>query len=98
MSKLAEDLEYYYHEAYYRRDIKAGIKLITEVTGLVSLGALLLSALFVWLPGIGIPITAVAAVNVIRAATQAYTGLNAEERKQVRAVVRWVRGGIRLLD
>lgn len=31
MNLLAEDLERYYNEAYYRRDLKAGIKLIQEV-------------------------------------------------------------------
>ncbi len=98
MSKLSDDLEKYYDEVYYRRDLKAGIQLIVEVTGLVSLGSFLLSALFVWLPGIGIPITTVAAVRVIKAATEAYSNLDKQERKEVRAVVKWIKGGIRLID
>ncbi len=98
MSKLADDLELHYNEAYYRHDLKAGIKLIAEIAGAVSLGSLLLSILFVWLPGIGIPITAAVAVKVFKAAAEGYTNLDAEDRKKVRAVVRWTQGGIRLLD
>jgi len=98
MSKLAEDLDLYYNEAYYRRDIKAGIKLIKEITGLVSLGAVLVSALFIWLPGIGIPVTAVAAGHVIKAAVTAYADLDATQRKQVRGVVKFVQGRANLLD
>lgn len=98
MSKLSEDLDRYCDEVYYRRDIKAGIKLIVEITGLISIGTLLCSALFVWLPGIGIPITTFAAVRFIQAATEAYINLDEGERKKVRAVVRWVKGGISLVD
>jgi hypothetical protein len=98
MSKLADDLEFYGNEAYYRRDLKAGIKLIAEIAGAVSLGSLLLSILFVWLPGIGIPITAAVAIKVLKAAAEGYVNLDSEDRKKVRAVVRWTQGGIRLLD
>ena len=98
MSKLSEDLDHYANEAYYRKDIKAGIRLIAEVSGLITLGGLLLSALFVWLPGIGIPITTVVAIKVIKAATEAYVNLDATDRKKVRAVVRWANGGIQLID
>ncbi|GJM30921.1 MAG: hypothetical protein DHS20C17_35560 [Cyclobacteriaceae bacterium] len=98
MNPLAEDLERYYNEAYYRRDLKAGLKLIQEVLGMVTIGGLLISALFVWLPGIGIPITTVAAIRVIQGVTQCYSQLDAEERKQVRGVVRWLNGSINLLD
>lgn len=98
MSQLANDLEKYYNEAYYRRDIKAGIKLIGEITGLISLVTLLSSALFIWLPGIGIPVTMIAATRVLQAAAQGYASLNHQERKEIRAVVRWVNGGIRLID
>lgn len=98
MSKLADDLDHYYNEAYYRRDIKSGIKLIAEIAGAISLGSLLLSTLFVWLPGIGIPITAAVAVKVLKAAAEGYSNLDTADRKKIRAVVRWTRGGIRLLD
>jgi hypothetical protein len=33
MPQLQEDLEAYYNEAFYRWDLKAGIRLIQEVVG-----------------------------------------------------------------
>lgn len=98
MTKLEKDLAQHYDEAYYRRDIRAGIKLIGEVAGMVSIASLLASALFVWLPGIGIPITTIAAFRIIGGVATAYSDMDAEERRNVRAVVSWVNGGIRLLD
>ena len=98
MSELEKDLNYYYDEAFNKKDIKAGIQLLAEVTGMITLGGLLISALFIWLPGIGIPVTTIAAIRCIAAATEAYSNLNTEERRQIRAVVRWVNGGIKLLD
>lgn len=98
MYHLQEDLERYYNEAFYRRDLKAGIKLIQEVIGMVAIGGLLISALFVWLPGIGIPVTTVMAARVIQGVAQGYSQLDEQERRQVRGVVRWLNGGINLLD
>lgn len=98
MSTLAEDLERYANEAYHKKDLKAGIRLIQEVVGLVTIGGLLFSALFVWLPGIGIPVSGIVIVRVVQGVSQAYGNLDTEERRQVRGVIRWLNGGIRLID
>ena len=98
MTALEKDLNFYWNEAYSKNDIKAGAKLLSEIAGIAAVGGFVLSVLFVWLPGIGIPVSAAIIVQTIRGATQIYPNLNSEERKKVRAVVRFVNGGIRFLD
>lgn len=87
MSTLEQDLARYANEVYTDHDIKAGWKLISELMGLVTLGGIAVTALTVWLPGIGLPISGGVAVQILRQLTQTYANLDEEERKQVRAVV-----------
>ena len=98
MATLDEDLQKYWDETYHKGDVKAGFKLLGEIAGIVTVGGFLVSALFVWIPGVGIPISAAVAIRILAHAASAYATLSTEERKQVRSVVRWLNGGIRFLD
>lgn len=95
MPNLDDDLARYADEAWNKRDIKAGLKLLAEVGGLVSLGAFGITAMTVWVPGlnaIGIPISAAAVTYYLRIAAQRYAQLSTEERAVVRKTVRFLHG------
>jgi hypothetical protein len=95
-STLAEDLETYAHELYTRRDLKAGIQLISEISGVVAVGGLLLTILTSWLPAIGIAVPTFVIVRCLYLAACAYNDLGTKERRQIRAVVSWLHGGFSL--
>lgn len=98
MATLNEDLKEYWDEFYTKKDLQAGIRLIGEVAGGIMLFGVLATALTVWIPGLGIPVSGFVASRVMMIAYKAYGNMDAEQRKQVRAVVRWVKGGINLID
>ena len=54
MSKLGDDLEKYADEAFSKGDVKAGLKLIGEISGIVAIAGLVFTAVTVWLPGLNI--------------------------------------------
>lgn len=85
---LEEDLEFYANEVYEKGDVQAGIKLIIEIVGVVTLGATLVSALFIWLPGAGIAISAGMAAHLMREASKAYSSMSREERRYLRAATK----------
>ena len=93
---LEQDLERYASEFYHKRDLNAGKKLLVEVVGVFALGGVLLTALTSWLPPLGLTVGSGTIVFVMSKAAELYAELDAEKRKQVRAVVSWIRGGFSL--
>ncbi len=85
---LAEDLDFYADEVFEKGDVKAGIQLIIEIVGTATLGAALVSALFIWLPGVGIPISAAGAYHLMIQVSKRYSSMSREERRYVRAATK----------
>ena len=94
MGKLKEDLVKYSNEVYTKKDIKAGIALLFEISGGIMLGGVLLTALMVWIPMLGIPVSTAVAAKVMKAAGKAYANMETDDRRKIRAVAAWVRGGV----
>jgi hypothetical protein len=95
MSKLDEDLEKYADEVWNKHDIKAGLKLLTEIGGIFGLGVLAYTAMTVWVPGlnaIGIPLSAGVVANLLKQAALRYGDLSEEDRAVVRKTVRFLNG------
>ena len=95
---LEQDLERYASEFYHKRDLDAGKKLLVEVVGVFALGGMLLTALTSWLPPLGLTVGSGTLVFIMAKAAELYADLDTEQRKQVRAVVSWIRGGFSLGD
>ncbi len=95
MSQLESDLKTYADEAWNRRDIKAGLKLLGELAGIGGLCGLGYVVLTSWVPGLnalGIPISVGLAGQLLKAAYQHYADMAEEEREVVRKVVRVLHG------
>jgi len=78
-------------------DLKAGLKLLFEITGGIGLalgGIALASNVVPFLNSLGIPITMGAAQVLLRQAADAYSKLDTDQRKSIRAVASFVRGGL----
>ena len=95
-STLLEDLDRYSSEVYYKRDLKAGLGILKEVAGAVSVGGFLLSLLTVWMPAVGITVSASTIAQIMFRGAHAYNQAAANERKQIRAAVSWIKGGCSL--
>lgn len=95
---LFDDLDRYYDEFYTKGDLEAGRKILIEVVGVAVLGGALLTALTSWLPPLGITLGAATVAQVMYYAATAYVDLDEDERKYVRAVVSWIKGGFKLGD
>jgi hypothetical protein len=94
MSALKDDLEKYADELFTKGDVKAGLKLISEIAGLVGLAAIAFTAVTVWLPGLNIAIPGAALAMGLRQAAAHYSNMNEKERKSIRSVARLFNGGI----
>jgi len=99
MGTLDQDLDRWKDELFTKGDLKAGMKLLFEITGGVGLaigGIALASNVVPFLNSLGIPITMGAAHIVLRQAADAYAKLDTDKRKAIRAVASFVRGGFSL--
>ena len=99
MGTLNQDLEQWTDELFNKGDLKAGLNLLFEITGGAGLaigGIVLALNVVPFLNAVGIPITMGAAHIVLKQASDAYGGLGTEERKAIRAVASFVRGGFSL--
>jgi hypothetical protein len=98
MSKLEEDLTRYANEVFTKADLKAGWKLVSEILGLITLGGIGITAMTVWIPGLGLPISSGYVAYCMAKLAHSYAHASEEERKQFRAVVKFLSGGIKLID
>lgn len=87
MTLLEQDLDRYKDEFFTGKDIRAGLALLLEIAGMVSILTALLTITTVWLPGLGIPISTGTAYVLCRKAGEAYADLPADQRKLIRAAV-----------
>ncbi len=99
MANLRKDLTKYSQELVTKRDVKAGMKLAREILGLVSLGDFALVTLTAGIPVIGFFTFSGSLLGqtMFRLAKH-YSRLSGHERKQIRALVRYLQGGFSLED
>lgn len=93
MSQLEEDLEKYADEAFNKKDIKAAIKLVAEITGGISVlyvSGIVIGALFG--PGGVATISAGALYGLYYKCCEAYTKLPTDQRILVRKLAKAIRG------
>jgi hypothetical protein len=103
---LIGDLERYKNELYTKADLEQGLKIIYEIVkevgGAIALatavGTVLKAISAGILAPIGLSITGAQITRLKLMAIQAYARSNASERKQIRAAVRYIRGGFNLRD
>lgn len=94
MAKLFEDIERYADEAFNKGDVEAGLKLIGEISGIVTLTAIAVVAITVWIPGLNIVIPGGVLAKGLSMAAREYSNMDKKQRKQVRAVARFASGRI----
>lgn len=95
MSQLDDDLREYASEVWNHHDVRAGLKLLAELGGIVTLGSFAYVVLTSWIPGLnalGIPIAAGTAQYLLRQAALHYLDLSEEDRAVVRKTVRVLNG------
>jgi hypothetical protein len=98
MASLDEDLQRY-SEEFSKGDLKAGFKLVGEITGAVGLVTAAIVVITYGVPflnTLGFPITVGAAMALIKQAAKVYPHLDEKERKEIRAVASFVKGGFNL--
>ena len=54
MTQLEEDMEKLVDDVVTKKDLKAAFMIMSEVTGAIAVFGVLIAALTVWIPGIGI--------------------------------------------
>ncbi len=87
MGTLLEDLEEYANEAYTKKDVVAGLKLLAELAGLATLFATVGALSTVTIPFLGPTWSRALILKLSHEALTQYEKLSAEERKKVRAAV-----------
>lgn len=94
MSHLEKDIEKLGNDVITKGDIKAAFKIMGEITGGLAVFGLAVTALTVWIPGIGIHISAGVAVKCLSEMGKAYANLPTDQRRIVAKCAKWLHGFI----
>ena len=92
MSQLEEDIKKLGKEAITKGDIKAAFKIMGEVTVGLAIFGLAATALTVWIPGLGIPISAGLAGKCLTEMGKAYANLPTDQRRVIAKCAKWLHG------
>jgi ferredoxin len=95
LSQLEKDLTTYANEAWTKKDVVAGLKLIATIGGAVGIVNAFIALVSTGIPfvqSIGIPITGAMAMKLIIQAMKEYDRLDSDERKVVRKAVKFLHG------
>jgi hypothetical protein len=87
MGNLVEDLDLYAHEAYTKRDVAAGLKLVVELAGLGSVLGVAAALTTVTIPFLGPEPSRYVMRALARIFFDKYKDLSAEDRRLVRAAM-----------
>lgn len=105
MGTMSEDLDAYRDEYYTKKDLRSGIKLVgryaMEFGGMATAALLTLKLLSIAsgvLAPIGLAISPAIVARLLMTSAQGYARANTEERKQMRAAMKWIKGGFSLGD
>ncbi len=99
MGTLSEDMNEWKDELFTKRDLRAGFKLLIEITGGAGLligGIAAATSVVPFLNALGIPITMGTAHLMLREGAKAYEKMDTDQRKAIRAVASFVHGGFSL--
>lgn len=96
MANLQEDLKQYADELFTKKDLKAGLKLVKEIAGLTTVAMFAFEAVVNFFPVVSLPTTPLRIAVYMKLAAESYAKLSTEERRQLRAVISWIRGGFNL--
>lgn len=95
---LMGDLGRYSNELYTKGDLKAGLRLLVEIAGYGSVAVFTVAAITIWLPMVGITLSGAVGAKILTEVMKAYASMSREQRKQIRAAVRYIKGGMSLGD
>ncbi len=92
MSQLERDIEQLANDVIEKRDIIAAFRIMAEVTGGLAIFGLAVAALTVWIPGMGIPISAGIAVKCLQEMGKQYANLPTDQRRIIAKCAKWLHG------
>jgi hypothetical protein len=87
LTKLGDDLEQYANDAYSRKDIVAGLKLLAELIGVGSVAAVAMALTTVTIPFLGPGPSRYVTRGLAQVLVNEYQELTTEDRKLVRAAM-----------
>ncbi len=90
MSQLEEDIAKLADDVITKKDIKAAFEILAEVTGAVALCTIAIMAIFVWIPGLGIPLSASVAAKFFTMMKNEYVNLPADKRRVIAKCAKWL--------
>ena len=79
-------------EAITKGDINAAFEVMVYVTGGLAIFGLAATALTVWIPGLGIPISAGLAGKCLTEMGKAYANLPTDQRRVIAKCAKWLHG------
>lgn len=92
MSQLEDDISKLADEVVTKKDIKAAFAIMAEVTGGIAVFGLAATALTVWIPGLGIPISAALANQCSRVMAKEYVNLPTDQRRIIAKCAKCLHG------
>ena len=98
MGTLDEDLAKNTNEFYTKKDLNAGLEFVKEVAGAMAVGGFALTVLTSWMPAIGITLGTATIVRIMTNMARVYSQKTPKERKQIRAAIKYIKGGFDLGD
>lgn len=79
-------------EAITKGDLRAAFKILGEVTGGIAVFGLAATALTVWIPGLGFPISTGVACKCLQMLAKEYANLPTDQRRVVAKCAKWLHG------
>lgn len=92
MSQLEDDIKKLGNEVITKGDLKAAFKIMGEITGGLAIFGLAATALTVWIPGLGIPISGGIAAKCLSEMGKAYANLPTDQRRVIAKCAKWLHG------
>lgn len=85
-------------ELFSKQDLAAGKKLVAEALGYIGVMGGAFTLFTSVLPGVGVVLAPAQIAMMMKRISDEYVSMSEAERKQVRAVVKWVKGGFDLTE
>jgi hypothetical protein len=97
-SELEKDLVKFAGEVYKKAELNGGKKKLIQVVGIMVLGGVILAALTSITPQAGRRVKPKTMATILLKLANAYLDFGEAERKQLRAVINWIKNGFNLED
>lgn len=96
LKKLEDDLAKFAGEMYEKVELDEGKKKLLKIVGALALGGVVLTAVTSIVPPAGLTVGSSTMMAIMIKVAKAYLGMDEKERKQLRAVVNWLKNGFNL--